>query len=97
MARASAAKAQRAGRLRSRRPAYARLVKVIRPIYQFDDPAAMLVDGAHVFVANAPGDSVSEIEASGGALVRVFSGLEYGFDDPDALVADGPDVFVGRR
>lgn len=45
-------------------------------------------------MANRDGDSVTELNASTGALVKVISGSAYGFDDPDAVATDGDDVWV---
>jgi hypothetical protein len=51
------------------------LVKVISgSAYKFDDAAAVVSDGTHVWVVNAGGDSVTELSASTGALVKVISG-----------------------
>ena len=47
-------------------------------------------------LGNAGGDSVTELSASTGALVRVISGSSYKFDSPDALAADGGDLFVAN-
>jgi hypothetical protein len=41
--------------------------------------------------------SVTEIEASTGALVRVLSGSEYQFDYPDAMAVAGTDLFVANN
>jgi hypothetical protein len=80
------------------------LVRVVSgPAYRFDGPGAMVLDGDDLFVANgqAPraslrGGSLTEINASTGALVRVVSGPSYQFHDPDAIVLDGLDLFVGN-
>ncbi len=42
----------------------------------FDDPVAVASDGNHVWVANHYGNSVTELSASTGALVRVDPGRE---------------------
>lgn len=45
-------------------------------------------------LGNAGGDSVTELSASSGALVRVISGSRYNFDFPEAIAADGGELFV---
>jgi hypothetical protein len=59
----------------------------------------MVLVGPDLFVTNdnvlrAGGSSVTEVNASTGALVRVISGASYHFDWPDAVAAAGPDLFV---
>jgi hypothetical protein len=69
------------------------LVRVLSgPQYGFDFPFAMALDGPDLFVANAGSQgvssssgtesigSVTEVDASTGAVVRVASGPKYGFD-----------------
>ena len=69
--------------------------------YGFDNPDAISSDGSHVWVANIEtespgGNSVTELDASTGALLRVLSASSYGFDDPDAISSDGTDVWVAN-
>ncbi len=52
----------------------------------------MLLDGSNLFVAGQA--TVTELNASTGALVRVLSSSAYQFNGPDAMVVDGPDLFV---
>ena len=40
--------------------------------YGFEEPVAAAVSGPNLFVANYDGSSVTELDASTGALVRVF-------------------------
>jgi len=40
------------------------------------------------------GNSVTELSASTGTLVRVIRGSRYGFDYPDAVASDGTHVWV---
>jgi hypothetical protein len=54
------------------------------------------VSGPDLFVANADRGSVTELDASTGALVRVLSRPEYGFNQPGALAVSGPDLFVAN-
>ena len=60
-------------------------------------PEAMAVYGRDLFVANSFSygfGSVTELDASTGALVRVILGPAYGFDYPDAMVVAGGHLFV---
>ena len=51
----------------------------------------------HVWVANYSGNSVTELSASTGALVKVIGGSSYGFDDPVAIASDGTHVWVANQ
>jgi hypothetical protein len=44
------------------------------PAYKFNEPQGMAVAGDDLFVGNGGGNSVTELDASTGALVRVLSG-----------------------
>jgi len=48
-------------------------------------------------VANANGNSVTELSETTGALVKVISGSSYGFDDPEAITSDGTHVWVANE
>jgi hypothetical protein len=47
-------------------------------------------------VANYVGNSVTELAAATGALVKVISGSSYGFNYPDAVSSDGTHVWVAN-
>jgi hypothetical protein len=47
-----------------------------------------------VWVANFLGNSVTEINASNGALVQVRAGPRYGFVQPAGVSSDGSNVWV---
>ena len=67
--------------------------------YKFDVPSALAVAGPDLFVANVRGagrGSVTEVDASTGALVRVLAGAAYEFNGPDALAVSGPRLFVAN-
>jgi DNA-binding beta-propeller fold protein YncE len=79
------------------------LLKVISgQRYNFGSPTAIALDGPDLFVVDRalsvgppkPG-SLTEVNASTGALVRVLSGPQYHFYDALHVLADGPQVFVG--
>lgn len=65
--------------------------------YGFDQPDAIAVAGADLYVANAAGDSVSVVDGRTGAHVATIRGPRFHLDGPTALIATGPeaaDVFV---
>lgn len=52
------------------------------------------VYGPHVWITNVGGNSVTELNASNGTLVRVISGSKYGFDQPTSVAAAGTHIWV---
>jgi DNA-binding beta-propeller fold protein YncE len=54
------------------------------------------VDGSHLWVVSANGNSVTELNASTGSLVRVLSGHRYGFDNPIALAVVGKTIWIAN-
>ena len=68
----------------------------------FVDPVAVAARGRVVLVLNAgrPGaasptaGSITELNASTGAVIRTISGAQFAFDDPVAMTVAGPDAFV---
>ncbi len=64
--------------------------------YQFNDPEAMASDGSHLFIANAGGNALTEVNASDGSLVRIVQGPSYAFSRPEAMVFDGTDLWVAN-
>ena len=66
------------------------LVRVIAgSFYNFDGPDAEALAAGHLFVANAGGNSVTELNASTGALLGVISGPAYRFNTPGAMALSG--------
>ena len=63
----------------------------------FDQPDALVADGADVFVANAASNSVTELDVATHSVLRELSGPSYGFDHPDSLVLAGPYLFVASN
>jgi hypothetical protein len=49
-----------------------------------------------VWAANSIGNSVTELSAATGALIKVISGPSYGFNGPDAVFSDGTHVWVAN-
>jgi hypothetical protein len=81
------------------------LIRLIRgSSYGFAEPDAVATDGAHIWVANGgiPGfrirgaNSLAELNASNGRLVRVISGRNYRFDHPDAVTVTDGHVWVAN-
>ena len=62
----------------------------------FSFPRALATDGKHVWVANIGANSVIELNASTGRMVRVISGASYQFNQPFAIAADGTHVWVAN-
>jgi hypothetical protein len=63
----------------------------------FDDPSAVVVAGGDLYVANSLSNSVTEVAASTGRLLRVISGPVYRFDAPHAMATHGAEVFVANN
>jgi hypothetical protein len=61
--------------------------------YLFSRPVAITQSGSDLFVANA-GNSVSEMSASSGKLVRVIRGARYRFATPVAITSSGNTILV---
>ena len=64
--------------------------------WRFDGPTWIAVDGNHVWVTNGSSDSVTEFNASTGALIRVLSAPRYEFDYPDAIAVGANRLWVGN-
>ena len=62
----------------------------------FNGPYGVSSDGTHVWVANQGGNSVIELAAATGALVKVISGSSYGFNGPYGVSSDGTHVWVAN-
>lgn len=85
------------------------VVRVIsEPVYGFRWPAAILVHGGEVLIANESDpvieffeaspvySSVTELDARTGRLIGVLRGPRYGFAGPVALTLVGNEVFVAN-
>jgi len=64
------------------------------PVGEFNSPDAVAVQGARVWVANGGGNSVTEINANTGALIRIISASRYQLNEPQAIAATGDKVWV---
>jgi hypothetical protein len=56
----------------------------------------MAVSGPNLDVANADGGSVTELDITTGAFVRLLTGPGYGFATPDALAVARGELFVAN-
>jgi hypothetical protein len=85
------------------------LIRVVsNPAYEFDSPNAIAVGGSHLWITNgatpaqppafggATGNSVTELNASNGSLVRVIRDPKDKISYPDAVVLLGSHVWVGN-
>jgi DNA-binding beta-propeller fold protein YncE len=62
----------------------------------FNFPASIASVGTHVWVANYSAESVTELDARTGRMVKVISGSGYEFKSPFAIAADGTHVWVAN-
>jgi streptogramin lyase len=66
------------------------------PQYHFDDPAALAVHRGDMWVANAAGNSLTEVNTASRSLIRVLSAARYRLGQPRALLADHGDIWVAN-
>jgi hypothetical protein len=62
--------------------------------YDFHDSRDIAFDGTHLWVTNFARNSVTELNASDGSLVRVLSGARYRFSRPSGIAFDGTHLWV---
>jgi DNA-binding beta-propeller fold protein YncE len=60
----------------------------------FKEPFGLAVAGGDLFVSNFGDNSVTELDAASGRIVRVLSAPDDRFDGPTALAVAGGDLFV---
>jgi len=63
-------------------------------IPHFNEPQAIAVSGSHVWIENMAGNSVTELNAKTGALVRVIDAKSDAFHHPDGIAVQGSHVWV---
>jgi streptogramin lyase len=63
---------------------------------EFDAPSGLAVANGNVWVTNEADNSVSEINASTGTLVKMLRGKTFGFDQPRAIVHISTHLFVAN-
>ena len=62
----------------------------------FEAPEGISSDGTHVWVANYGGDSVTELNAATGTLVKVITSAGCRFNQPAAVSVDGTHTWVAN-
>jgi len=62
----------------------------------FEQPAAIASDGTEIWVASAGGNSVTELSASRGTLVKVIGGASCGFHGPTAVASNGTEIWAAN-
>jgi hypothetical protein len=71
------------------------------PAPKFNWPTAIESSGGHVWVANSgrmySGDSITELNASDGSLVRILSSRAYNFSGPSGIAVSGGKVWVANQ
>ena len=72
----------------------ASFTNAVNPSYDFAGPDSLAFDGAHIWVVNNEGLSVTEINATDGSFVRNLSGGSYNFNAPQSIVFDGQHVWI---
>jgi protein kinase-like protein len=65
--------------------------------YGFSDPQGIVSDGTHIWVSNAGGYSVTELNGSDGGWIQTLSGGSYGFSNPLGIAADGTHIWVANN
>jgi YVTN family beta-propeller protein len=68
--------------------------------YGFNSPAGVAFDGSHIWVTNATGASVTELNASTGAWIRTLAtpfGGTYAFSVPEGIAFDGSHLWVANE
>ena len=72
-----------------------KVIRVIGGHSWADHPAALVLFGQQLWVANGPG-GVARIDARSGQLISVLRGSQYGFDHPDGLAISGRKLWVAN-
>jgi len=63
---------------------------------QLASPQAVATDQSHVWIANATGNSLTELSRATGALIRIISATSSQLLDPVAVATDGTAVWVAN-
>jgi len=63
---------------------------------EFDAPSGLAFGSGHLWVTNQVGNSVTEINPTGGAWLATFHAKNYGFNRPTAITSFGPDLFIAN-
>jgi serine/threonine protein kinase len=62
--------------------------------YGFRNPWNVAAYNGHVWVVNSQSNSLTELNASNGALIRTVAYGKYGFSFPDGIASDGAHIWV---
>lgn len=60
----------------------------------FDGPAGMVVSDGHLWVVNATGNSVIELNSANGSLIKLIRSTADHFDGPETIASSGTDLWV---
>jgi hypothetical protein len=63
-------------------------------VLEFDAPSGLAVGGGHLWVTNQAGNSLTEINPSGGEWLGTFHAKNYGLKQPTAITSFGPNLFI---
>jgi hypothetical protein len=70
--------------------------RTVPTVSYFEDPDALAVAGSHVWVVNLAGNSVTELEANTGKLIRVINAKADDFHHPDGIAVLGQHVWISN-
>jgi Putative Ig domain len=65
--------------------------------YYFDGPSGVATDGSDVWITNQSSNTITEIDAATGALVRVIQNGSYGISDPTTLAYGDGSLWIPNR
>jgi streptogramin lyase len=71
------------------------IMNVRGPAYAFDQPAALAVAGNDLVVADQGNNSVTEVNATNGRLIRVVTG--HGLSSPDGVAIGSGNIWVADK
>lgn len=63
---------------------------------EFDEPDAMVANERNIWIANVSGDSIAELNASNGTLIRLVTSRSYRLDSPDAIALGSGGLWVAN-
>jgi hypothetical protein len=64
--------------------------------YDWAEPSGIASDGAHLWIANLGGDSLTEVNVADGSFVRNLHGAAYSLGAPAAVLFDGAHIWVAN-
>jgi DNA-binding beta-propeller fold protein YncE len=75
-------------------PTSAMATSGVSTLHEISSPAAIAVAQSRIWVANFGDNTITELNATNGSLIRVIRKLSYKIDGPSALVINGHDLWV---